>query len=122
MKIDFDLKDTEYGWTQRFDQFILKAIPEWFNWLSWVFILGGLHYLSAKSKNNFLVIILVFTYGALLSYFNAIFYKLEFINFPFFKKYKKIEIIVSLLISGLLSFGFWRLSQYFAILICEFTK
>jgi len=40
MKIDLKTKKTEAGWQKAVDDFWLKATPKWFEWLSWVLILG----------------------------------------------------------------------------------
>lgn len=113
MKIDFQLKDTEVGWQSRVDRFFLAAVPQWFSWLGWIIILGGLHYLQAKSKSVLLGIILGLTYGALFRYFIAFFFQFEFTGFPWLKS-RRAQFIISSILSGALAFAFWRLAYYLA--------
>jgi len=109
LKIDCDIKDTEAGWQSRLDKFWLVTTPIWFEWISWLLIIGGLTFVSQKTLNISVKILTVLSYILLFMYFQSFFYQFEFINLPYIKRYPSFARSVSLAISGLLGFGVYFL-------------
>lgn len=111
--IDFSKRNTESKWVDIVDNFSLKIAPIWFNYLSWILIIGVFQYLSEgqslQQQKNIINFIKITSIALLWLYTWAIFYKVEFVNFPLIKN-KKIEIIISVLISGGFAYGSFRLS------------
>ena len=119
--VDFERKDTEAGWIRTIDNFAFKATPLWFNWLSWILLMGVFQYFLEKSQHILAKIVLgiiVFISATLLwCYFNAVFFRLEFRGFPFITKPKYIR-IASFILSGIMAFGSWTL----ALALVEIAK
>lgn len=106
MKIDFNTRKTEAEWQKAFDDFWLKATPNWFKWLGWVIILGAFTFLSKTQKNTIIDVVVGISYAALFFYFQSFFYSIEFHGFPFVKS-ENARRTISLILSGLLSGGTW---------------
>ncbi len=106
MKIDFNTKKTEADWQRVLDDFWVKATPRWFEWLDWVTILGAFSFLTKLTQNVIISIAYGFSYVALFFYLQSFFFSLDFHGFPFVKS-EKIRRLMSLLISGILSYGIW---------------
>lgn len=106
MKIDFNTKKTEADWQRVLDDFWMKATPRWFEWLSWVLILGAFTFLTELTQDGVLSIVSGFSYVALFFYLQSFFFSLDFHGLPFVKS-EKIRRPLSLLISGILSYGIW---------------
>ena len=105
-KIDFKTKKTEAGWQRVLDDFWLKATPKWFEWLTWVIILGAFSFLTQQIQNVIISIAYSFSYVALFFYFQGFFFSQDFHGFPLVKS-EKVRRLVSLLISGILTYGIW---------------
>ncbi len=121
MKIDFTLKDTEFGWMKRIDRVYLAVIPKWFEWLGWILILGALQYFQKQSNSTFLAVLLLLSYISLWRYFIAVFDSLHFTGTPFLKSHRW-EVVFSSVVSGLLAFGFYRIAIFLAKLAGDLTK
>jgi len=101
-KINLKVEKTEAGWQETLDSFWRKVTPEWFQWLGWVIMIGGLNFLAKETRNISLQIISGVSYVALFFYLQSIFFSLEFHGFPFIKS-EQIRRVVSLIVSGILS-------------------
>ena len=121
MKIDFQIKDTDAGWYARLDRMFLALVPEWFNWLGWILILGALQYFQSKSKNIFLAILITLSYFSLWRYIIAVFYKFEIAGTPFLKSLRAHKVF-SHVLSGVLAFGFWKLAGFLSKLAANYTS
>jgi hypothetical protein len=108
MKIDFNVKKTEWKWQETIDNFWRIATPIWFDWLQWVLVLGVIGYLAQQTRSIALYITYAFSYGALFSYLLAIFYSFEFKGFPIMKS-KRAHRLSSFILSGILSLTVWIL-------------
>lgn len=104
MKINLKAEKTEYEWQKIIDKFWLIFTPNWFNWLSWVLIIGAITYLAEKSNNILLNVAEIISYLSLFHYLQAFFYSLEFHGIPFIKN-EKVRRAISLLISAFLASG-----------------
>ncbi|MCB4792052.1 MAG: hypothetical protein LHV68_09210 [Elusimicrobia bacterium] len=116
--IDFGTKKTEQGWIEILDAFALDATAIWFDWIGWILAITALQYLFQKSNNLLIGIIIGISIALLFLYFNAFFFRIEFKNLIFLK-HERIKKNVSLVVSGLLAFGFWRLSIYLIQIITK---
>lgn len=73
MKIDFNTKKIEADWQRVLDDFWMKATPRWFEWLSWVLILGAFTFLTEPTQDGVLSIVSGFSYVALFFYLQSFF-------------------------------------------------
>lgn len=62
------------------DSFFLERTPNWFAFVSWLFVLGGLQYFVDKTHHWFIILLFISSYGFLYFYLNAFLY-----NFPFYR-------------------------------------
>jgi hypothetical protein len=106
MKIDLKAKKTEAGWQKAVDDFWLKAAPKWFEWLSWVLILGVFTFLDKNYKIPIVSAVTIISYLSLLFYLQSFFFSIEFHGVPFVKS-DRIRRLISLLLSGILSYSVW---------------
>jgi hypothetical protein len=106
MKINFKARKTELQWQEDFDNFWVGAMPLWFDWLQWIIVLGVVSFLAQQSRNIVLLITYTFSYIALFFYLQGIFFTIEFKGFPLMKS-KRLQKVISIVISGILSFSIW---------------
>ena len=111
MKIDFKTKKTEAEWQRAIDRFWLALTPRWFEWLSWITILGVITFLAEKTNSSAMNLIKIISYIALFMYFQSFFFKFELENIPGIQS-AGIARLISLLISGSLAVGVWLLLQF----------
>lgn len=121
MKIDIDLKDTEQGWFKRFDKFYLKFVPNWFNWLGWLLILGAFQYILELTKSRIISFIYITTLLLLFRYFAAIFWGIECTG-AVFNKYKKLKNVLEIIFAIITTYAFWYTSLHIAKIIKATTK
>jgi len=121
IKIDFHLKDTELGWMERVDKYIIKIAPAWFSLLGWVLILGAMHFLHKQSESLILAGIIGISWYLFIRYLIAIFYRIEIVSFPFVKSPSKISFI-SNIISGVLAIVCWLSMNHVVNLLVESSK
>lgn len=121
MKIDLDLKDTELGWFKRFDKFYLKFVPNWFNWLGWLLILGAFQYILELSKSRIICVIYYWTILLLFRYFYAVFDGIEFVG-TVFNNYRKTQIVFEIIFTSITTFAFWYISIHLAQIVKATTK
>jgi len=57
-------------------RFFLSFTPEWFKWLGWIIIIGGLLWLREKSGSWLILIIIGASYANIGAYFEAYFFTL----------------------------------------------
>lgn len=106
MKIDFKAQKTEGGWQKAIDDFWLNAIPKWFEWLGWMLILGAFTFLDKNYEIPIVSAVTGISYIALFFYLQSFFFSIEFHGVPFVKS-ERIRRLISLLISGILSYSVW---------------
>ena len=106
MKINFNAQKTEAGWQKAVDDFWLKATPKWFEWLSWVLILGVFTFLDKNYESSVISAVFMISYVSLFFYFLAFFFSIEFHGVPFVKSDQG-KRLISLLLSGILSYSVW---------------
>lgn len=106
MKIDLKVKKTEAGWQKAVDDFWLKATPKLFEWLSWVLILGVFTFLDENYEIPIVSAVIIISYLSLLFYLQSFFFSIEFHGVPFVKS-DRIRRLISLLLSGILSYSVW---------------
>ena len=68
MRINFGSKKTEQGWQETIDKFWRDVTPIWFDWLGWVLTLGALTYLQEKTSDQYIQLIINFSYLAIFFY------------------------------------------------------
>lgn len=107
MQLDFKDKKTEGDWHETFKRFWLAVTPKWFEWLGWVLILGVIKYATEKYNSLPLNIINSLSFSFFFMYF-LYFIDIEFDGLPFIKS-RKLRIMISSLLSGVISFGVWLL-------------
>ena len=112
--VDFKHEETEAGWIQLNDNFFRKNVPIYFNWLSWILILGVFQYLFEAAQVMKIKVLIGFILGvsqvSLLLYFNSIFFRIEFRGFPFIKS-RGITSLISLILSGVLVGASWIIAM-----------
>lgn len=106
MKIDFNAKKTEAEWQKVLDDFWMKAAPKWFEWIGWIIILGAFTFLRKTQENIIIKVVLGISYIALFFYLQSFFFSVKFYGLPFIKS-EKARRIISLILSGFLSYGTW---------------
>jgi len=106
MKINLKAQKTEAGWQKAVDDFWLKATPKLFEWLSWVLILGVFTFLDKNYKIPIIFAVVIISYLSLFFYLQAFFFSIEFHGAPFVKSDQGRRLI-SLLLSGILSYSVW---------------
>ena|SRR3989344_7038571 len=74
------LGKTEAEKQQVTDSFFLERTSNWFAFVSWLFVLGGLQYFVDRTHHWFIILLFVCSYGFLYFYLNAFLY-----NFPFYR-------------------------------------
>jgi hypothetical protein len=105
-KIDIFKIRTEAEGQIAFDNWLIKAIPKWFQWIGWFLIIGALTYVDKKTDNWAIRLVRSVSYVGLLFYFQSYFYQFEFVV-PFVNKYPKTARLFSLAISAILAFFIW---------------
>lgn len=95
----------------RMDSFWLVVTPKIFEWLRWTVTLAAVTYVQKKTGSVELNIFIILCYLCLWGYFNAYFYQIELINFPFIKK-QTVQQFLSFTISGLLGVCTWWLVTF----------
>lgn len=103
MKIDTQLKDTESGWSQRFDNFFLAATPQWFEWIGWTLVLGVLEYLRQQSESSLLLIILAISYSLFWRHIAAVLFRLEITGIKWLRNRSAEIVMVSVLSAVMVS-------------------
>lgn len=106
MKIDFKAQKTEGMWQKAIDDFWLSATPKWFEWLGWVLILGAFTFLDKSYEIPIVSAVTRISHISLFFFLQSFFFSIEFHGVPFVKS-KRIRRIISLLISGILSYSAW---------------
>ncbi|MBA3963597.1 MAG: hypothetical protein H0X40_17095 [Chthoniobacterales bacterium] len=114
-------RETEGGWLGACDRFALTAAPTWFNWLEWVFVLGALDYLAAKSGAWLAHLAAAVALGLLWMYFNAFFVRLQLKGW-FGVHSAGPERALATVASSVLAGGFWFAAQVIAETIATSTK
>lgn len=107
MEVNFKSKKTETQWQSSVDEFWLKVTPLWFDWLQWILVLGAISFLAKQTENRILIFVSGISRFALFFYLQSLFYSIEFKGFPI--KSRRWQRIISLVISGVLSYGIWYL-------------
>lgn len=107
-KVDLGEKKTETEWQRVLDRFWKKVTPRWFEWLEWTLILGALQFVVEETRSLILSIVCAFSYVALFFYLQGVFYSAEFYGFPWVKS-ERTRRTLSLIVSGILSYGLWLL-------------
>lgn len=121
IEIDLQRKETEAGWIAVLDRFGLRATPQWFNWVGWIFVLGFLHFLYVKSLSVVFAAMLVLSYGLLWFYFMGFFYRLKIKGIPFVSN-RRVARLISIVISGSLAFSAWTVATFVAREIARFQQ
>jgi len=93
---------------RQLDSFWLQATELWFKWLSWLMLVGVISYIEEKTGNPVIGILKLFSYMALIMYWQAFFFSRTFDVFPLVKGDMPRRLI-SLVISGLLAFGVYAI-------------
>jgi hypothetical protein len=102
IKIDLAKERAETDWQDVADKIYLLATPKYYEWMGWIAALSALKYLSNKHADYSLTVLSLIGYSLLIGYFQAFFYRFEFVlNDNWTSKKKR---TVSLAISGLLTF------------------
>ena len=107
-QINLKEKKTETEWQKAIDNFWIKAIPRWFEWLGWVLILGTFTFLAEETQNKTLKIVSIVSYFGVFFYLQSFFYTVNIYGFPHIKS-EKAERFLSLIISAILSLALWFL-------------
>lgn len=108
MKVNFKSKKTEEQWQASIDEFWIKVTPLWFDWLQWILVLGVISFLAKETDNKILIGVSGFSYLAFFFYLQSLFYSIEFKGFPIIQS-KRGQRIISLIVSGVLSYAIWYL-------------
>lgn len=118
IEIDFSRKETEAGWIRILDNLGKHATPVWFNWLTWILIIGAFQYLFHRSRSIALVLVLGISVGLLWLYLQAFFYRLRFKNLLILRRWDRSR-LPSLIVSGLLALGSWQLAVWIATMVAR---
>jgi hypothetical protein len=121
LEIELRGGETEAGWQGTCDRFGLSAAPTWFSWLEWVFVLGAVDYLAAKTGAWLPRVVAAVSIGLLWTYFNAFFFRVQFKGW-FGVRSPRVERALSTLVSSLLAGFFWFAAQAIATAIVANTK
>lgn len=108
MKIDLTSKKSEADWIKSVDNFWLTFTPRFFELIEWLLVVGLLKYLSERYDLFVLKVVLGFSYLFLTLYVSSGLYTTKFLV----KKFKspKLELLISLLISGAFIYIYIKLS------------
>ena len=75
----FDEKLDENAKMDHEDLFVLGFAPKWFEFVSWLLIVGVLEYLRIETNSHFVIVFLwIVSYGMLLWYINAVLFNTHF--------------------------------------------
>jgi len=119
--LDLRLKDTELGWVQRMDKYVLTLVPAWFNVLGWIALTGAIQFLASKGKSVALMVLVALSLLWLWFYFFVIFNRIRFVGIiP--DRWDRTQTWVSIVISTLLAYGSWQLAIYAAALIARVSS
>lgn len=121
IELDLQHRKTEAGWQEVIDGFALEATSKWFDWLGWVLVLAAFQYVADQSGSLFARAIPVLSVGLLWLYFNAFFFRLHFKGWPFVRS-TRVERILSMIVSGLLSSACWFAARAVANIVAANTK
>lgn len=113
IEIDVRHKTSEWGWQGITDAFALEAAPKWFEWLGWVLTLAAFQYLARQTSSVLATMVSRLSFVLLWFYFNAFFFRIEFKGLPIVRG-TRFERFVSIVISGLLSYGCWQAANTIA--------
>lgn len=107
-KVHLKAKKTESEWQRVLERFWKKVTPRWFEWLEWILILGVLQFVVEQTRSLILSIVCAFSYLALFFYLQGVFYSVEIYGFPWVKS-ERTRRMLSLIVSGILSYALWLL-------------
>jgi hypothetical protein len=108
MKVNLKARKTEIHWQEAIDDFWKKFTPAWFDWIQWIPTLGVITYLAKQTQSFALAVLTTVSYFALFFYLQSIFFAIEFKGFPKIKS-KRLQRLLSLILSGILSIAVWLL-------------
>ena len=117
-RINLSLRDTEHGWTLRWDKFVTAVTPEWFNILGWVALLAGLQLINAKHGHWLFKVVIAVSLFLMWQYFTAALCRIEFV-LP--ARFRRVQVLVSIIIAYALAYGCYRLAQFAVFLIADST-
>lgn len=101
-------KKTEAEWQKTIDDFWLGFTPLWFDFLQWLLVIGAIGFASSITSNIYLRSINIFSYFALFSYLQSTFFtKIKISKIIALKNKDRLRDL-SLLISALITYFFWR--------------
>jgi hypothetical protein len=121
IELDFRHRETEAGWQGVIDHFALEATSKWFEWLGWVLVLAAFQYVADQSGSRFARAIPALSVVLLWLYFNAFFFRLHFKGWPLVRS-ARVERILSVVVSGLLSSACWFAARGVAQIVAANTK
>ena len=101
-KVNFEARETMPERTNPVDRFFLYATPIWFDWLTWILIIGAIQVVADKTNDIYVHAILGISYFFFFSYMFAYFYKNKINGIPFIES-NKIRRIVSIILSAWIS-------------------
>ena len=101
MDINLKTKRTEYEWQLTIDAFFRQFTPQWFHWLHWAFLIGGVEILARSTGSVLLRVISIVSYLAMFYYFMAHIADIKISGLPFIKNDKS-RFLASLILSGFL--------------------
>jgi hypothetical protein len=108
--IDLSEEKTEREHLEDFDNFMIEAAPKFFEWLGWVAALSAVAYLQLKQGSIALAVVYGIGIFLLFGYFNAFFYRMEFVFSREWSPKKKH--LVSVLVSTILATITYRFVRY----------
>ena len=73
---------TETEWYRWIDATAIQVVPQWFNFLGWVLIIGAFEYLGERTKSVLCVLIVTASIGGLWCYLQAVFDAYHFADLP----------------------------------------
>ena len=80
--VNFQTRKTEEGWGNSVDNFYLKAVPLWFNWLEWVLILGAIKLIAVRTNDSIVNFVYSISIWLMGFYLFAFFYHYDFHGIP----------------------------------------
>lgn len=98
-RVDLRAKKNNPEWAAAWGPLFISLAPKLFEWVGWIFLLGGIRYVGEATGLTALRVLDVSLTLALLFYFIEFFYRFEVVGLPFMRGKPALLFFTSVLIS-----------------------